>query len=261
MVRILLTGYMDIEALVEAVNCRLVYMYFSKPWVNDDLKLRISRAVQHYEDNKRQHSLIATNDRLEMRLKEMKLGFIRATAGSIKLKDEYTFSHGSRTGKCAAMIGESLGLGEHLLTDLTAAAFLHGLGAIGTPEEILQKSGELSNQERSLRQRHSECGAQILAHVPELRDAADTIRYHYENYDGSGYPVGLAGEQIPITSRVIRVASEYDLLTNPRDPSQAISHGAAIENLQKRVDSELDPQVVTSLIELRQDDLRDLQEI
>src|SRR5882724_8428927 len=127
--------------------------------------------------------------------------------------------------------------------------------------EILQKSGELSNHERSLRQRHPERGARILGCVPELRDVDDTIRYHYENYDGSGYPVGLAGEQIPITSRIIRVASEYDLLRNPRDPSEAISHGAAIRNLQKRVDSELDPQVVTTLIELRQDDLRDLQQI
>jgi response regulator RpfG family c-di-GMP phosphodiesterase len=261
MVRILLTGYTDIEDLIEAVNCGLVYMYVSKPWDNNDLKLRIGRAVQLYEFNKRQHSLVAANERLEMRLKEMKLGLIRATAKAIKLKDEYTFLHGSRVGKCAAVIGENLGLAKHLLTDLTAAALLHDLGAIGTPEEILLKSGELSNHERFLRQRHPESGARILNCVAELRDIADIIKYHHENYDGSGYPVGLVGEQIPITSRIVRVASEYDSLTTPRNLSEAISHGAAIENLGKRMGSELDPRVVTTLMELEVDEIRELLEL
>src|SRR5204862_3213467 len=71
MVRILLTGYTDVEALVEAVNCGLVYMYVSKPWNNDDLKLRVARAVEHYENNKLQHSLVANNERLKARIKEM----------------------------------------------------------------------------------------------------------------------------------------------------------------------------------------------
>src|SRR6476620_11092665 len=73
MVRILLTGYTDLEALVEAVNCGLVYMYVSKPWNNEDLKLRVSRAVEHYENNKLQHSLAANNERLNARLKDMRL--------------------------------------------------------------------------------------------------------------------------------------------------------------------------------------------
>src|ERR1051326_17322 len=86
MVRILLTGYTDLEALVEAVNCGLLYMYVSKPWNNDDLKLRVSRAVEHYENNKRQHSLTATNERLEARLKDMKLGLVRAISAVLQLK-------------------------------------------------------------------------------------------------------------------------------------------------------------------------------
>src|ERR1044072_1861369 len=76
MVRILLTGYTDLDALVEAVNCGLVYMYVSKPWTNDDLKVRVSRAVEHYENNKRQHSLAANNKGLESRLNEMKAGLL-----------------------------------------------------------------------------------------------------------------------------------------------------------------------------------------
>src|ERR1043166_5398216 len=87
MVRILLTGYTDLEALVEAVNCGLVYMYVKKPWNNEDLKLRVSRAVEHYENNKRQHSLAANNKRLESRLNEMKVGLLRMAAGILQLQD------------------------------------------------------------------------------------------------------------------------------------------------------------------------------
>jgi len=99
----------------------------SKPWNNEDLKLRVGRAVQHYEDNKRRHALVAANERLSTRLKDMKLGFIRAFAGVLKLNDEYTYAHGSRVGKIASIIGKKIGLGDELLTNLTAAAFLHGL--------------------------------------------------------------------------------------------------------------------------------------
>jgi len=150
MVRILLTGYTDIEALVEAINGGLVYMYVSKPWNNEDLKLRVGRAVQHYEDNRRRHSLVAANERLAIRLKDMKLGVIRAIAGALKLKDEYSYLHGSRVGKCAAIIGETLGLSEELLADLTVAAFLHDLGVLGTPEYILSKVDEFTSGELSM---------------------------------------------------------------------------------------------------------------
>jgi response regulator RpfG family c-di-GMP phosphodiesterase len=261
MVRILLTGYTDIEALVEAINCGLVYMYVSKPWNNNDLKLRMSRAVEHYEDNKRRHSLVSANERLVLRLKDMKLGFIRAIAGALKLKDEYSYVHGLRVGKCAAIIGEKLGLNEELLTDLTAAAFLHDLGALGTQEEVLSKVGELTSSDLSMLQRHPERGAQILSCVPELRDVADIIRYHHENYDGSGYPLGLVAEQIPLTSRIIRVASKYDLLVQPRDTTQALNHQAAIDELLKGAGKEYDAQVVRVITQVGLNDLSDTQDL
>src|ERR1700741_1210118 len=117
MVRILLTGYTDLEALVEAVNCGLVYMYVSKPWKNDDLKLRVSRAVQHYEQNKQQHALSAANDRLNMRIKEMKLGFVNAMIGVLKMNDESTYLRSVRVTQYASSIGERLALSEELLDD------------------------------------------------------------------------------------------------------------------------------------------------
>ncbi len=253
MVRILLTGYTDLDALVEAVNCGLIYMYVSKPWKNEDLKLRIARAMQHYEDNKRQHSLGAANDRLTSRLREMKLGVVRAIADGIKARDVYTWVHGSRVSRLATLLGDKLALNEDVLTDLTAAALLCNVGAIATRDTVLKEDGENFSL--------SECATQILSSVAELRDVSDLIRDHCENFDGSGYPVGLIGEQIPLASRIIRVAAEYYRLINPRDSSRVLNHAAALHELRKVANRTLDPHVVEMFSRLGDAEVRNLQQL
>jgi response regulator RpfG family c-di-GMP phosphodiesterase len=255
MVRILLTGYTDLEALVEAVNCGLVYMYVSKPWNNDDLKLRVSRAVELYENNKRQHSLAANNDRLTARIKEMKLGFVRATAGILQMHDLYLCLHAVRVSRCADVIGERLALGEDQLSDLTAAAFLHDLGAVGTAGELYSRFA--TDENFFLPENHVARAAEVVSCVADLKDTADMIRYHYENFDGSGAPLGLIGDQIPLTVRILRVAKEFDLLTNPRNPQHALSHGAAMDKLQEGSGREFDPLVVQTFTDVA-DDIREL---
>jgi response regulator RpfG family c-di-GMP phosphodiesterase len=235
MVRILLTGYTDLEALIDAVNCGLVYMYVSKPWNNDDLKLRVGRAAQHYENNKRRHSLEAENERLLNRLKETKLGIVQAMAGLLRLRDPYLSSHAKRVSWFAAFLGERLGVNEDLLADLTAACFLHDLGTIA------QNDSACTPADGAIR------AAEVLSCVSDLREASDLMRYHYENFDGSGTPLGLVGEQIPLAVRIARVAKEFDLLTNPRVAEQALNAPAAIEKLQCGAGREFDPLVVTAL--------------
>lgn len=237
MVRILLTGYTDLEALVEAVNCGLVYMYVNKPWNNDDLKLRVSRAVQHYETNKRQHLLTANNERLCLRLKEMKAGFVRAMSSALKLNDESLYAHGSRVSNYAALVGEKLDLSAELIADLTAAAFLQDMGAVSTVGEIP-------------RHKNAESAAQIVGCIAEFKDAADTIRYQYENFDGSGNPLGLIGDQIPLTARVLRVTKEFDLLTNKQNGTPPLSHGEALQQLQLGSGREFDPRVLLMFSDL-----------
>jgi response regulator RpfG family c-di-GMP phosphodiesterase len=212
MVRILLTGYTDLEALVEAVNCGLVYMYVSKPWNNDDLKLRVSRAMQHYETNKQQHLLTANNDRLQSRIQELKCGFVSAMAAMLRSKDESLYEQASGVSKYAESIAEKLGLTAEQIVDLTAAAYVQD--------------------------------ARILTGIAEFKEAADIVRYQSENYDGSGTPFGLIGEQIPLAARVLRTAKEFDLLTTPNEP---VSHAAALDRLQAGSGREFDPTVVTTL--------------
>lgn len=246
MVRILLTGYTDLEALVEAVNCGLVYMYVSKPWNNDDLKLRVSRAVELYENNKRQHSLAATNERLKLRLNEMRLGIVRSMAGVLQLQDSYLCLHAVRVSRYAGLLAEKLGMSDEMVSTMMAAAFLHDLGSVGVIGDVYASSGS----GRFVPERHTAKAAEIISCVVEFKETADMIRYHYENFDGSGAPLGLIGDQIPLAVRVLRVAKQFDLMTNPRNRVDAMSHQAAKEILQRGSGREFDPLVIQTFDDL-----------
>ncbi len=248
MVRILLTGYTDLEALVEAVNCGLVYMYVSKPWNNDDLKLRVSRAVEHYENNKLQYSLAANNERLAARIKEMRLDLVRALARFLQLRDPYLYSHAFRVNQYAGQLGKRMDLSDEFLTDMMAASFLHDLGALGSGGETYWPFAR--DEKVSLVKTHVLRAVEIVACVAELRDIADIIRYHHENFDGSGGPLGLIGEEIPLASRILRVAKSFDLLTSPRYEEQALSHEGAMERLRAGSGKEYDPILVQTLSDL-----------
>ena len=218
MVRILLTGYTDLEALVEAVNCGLVYMYVSKPWNNDDLKLRVSRAVQHYETNKRQHLLTANNERLNTRIQELKLSFVRAIAAMVQMQDEAHYAHATRVSKYVASLAEKLNLSAEQMVDLDVAAYINDV--------------------------------RIIAGNAEFKNAEDIIRYQHENYDGTGMPLGLIGDQIPLAARLLRVAKEFDLLTNANDGSPAMNDAEAFARLQHGSGHEFDPAVIMKFTDL-----------
>src|SRR5919206_4696703 len=205
MVRIVLTGYTDVGALVEAINCGHVYRYVTKPWDNDDLRLTVERALQHYETNKARHELEGANKRLSSRLQAMTRGVVRTIADTMEAKDQYTYGHARRVSGYAVAIGRRMRLGVPVLEQLSLASLLHDVGKIGTPEAILLKPTALTDEELAAVRLHAERGARLLAGVPEMEEVAAAVRHHHEDYDGSGYPEGLKGEQIPVASRIIRL--------------------------------------------------------
>lgn len=249
MVRVLLTGYMDVEALVEALNCGLVNMYLSKPWNNEDLKRRVARAIEHYESNKKRHSLGVANERLIMRMNEMKRGCVQVLAETLRSLDQYIYDHANRVARHVSLIGENMGLSEDAITDLTSAAIVHELGNVGTNPPLLG-TPSLNSGSLIVIPKFPEQGARILSHIPELRDTADIVRFYRENFDGSGYPRGLIGEQIPLGSRILRVAHDYDLMTNPRDKVEIATHEDAVRSLTHRSGRDFDPEVLQALAQI-----------
>jgi putative two-component system response regulator len=249
MVRIILTGYTDVGALVEAINCGQVYKYVTKPWSNDELRLTVSRSLEHYETNRSRHELALTNQRLVSRVKEMTRGFVRAIADALEAKDEYVHGHSRRVRSYAAAVGRRMGLSEEALEQLSLAAFLHDIGKIGTPDQILLKPGPLTSEEAAQVRRHARRGARMLTGIVGLEGAADAVLHHHEHFDGTGYPDGLSGERIPVLSRIIHVADAYDAMTSPRPFREALAHEEAVARLLEGAGAGFDPEVVRTFVE------------
>jgi putative nucleotidyltransferase with HDIG domain len=245
-VRIMLTAYADADALVAAINLAQVYRYATKPWDDEDLGRTVARALRHYEVTRSRHEAEETNKRLARRLRAMTRGVVRAIADTLEAKDRYVYGHARRVSGYASAIGRRMRLGVGALEQISLAALLHDVGKISTPDSILLKPATLNEEERAVVRLHSERGARLLAAVPEMEEVAAAVRHHHENYDGTGYPEGLAGEQIPIASRIIHVADAYDAMTSPRPFRNALDHATAVRALANGAGTQFDPEVVAA---------------
>lgn len=253
MVRILLTGYTDAEVLVDAINSGLVYMYVNKPWNNEDLKLKISRACEHYESNRKAGTVALANDRLLNRLHENKLSIVKSLAEMIKTRDEFAHTHAQRVQRYASLIAPKMGLDGSDLEDLAAASLVHDLGDIDTFDQAA-RSRDLPTR-KDFEEAHAQCEAKLLMRIPELANVAEVIKFRDENFDGSGSPTGLTGEQIPLLSRILRVAAEYDLMVTPKPPAAALRHDEAMRFLSQRSGKQFDPEVVELMSQLSANEL------
>lgn len=242
MVRILLTGYTDVEALVEALNSGLVYMYFTKPWNNDDLKLKVSRACEHYENNRKGNSLKMANDRLESRIQAMRHSILAALAEMSMTRSQESYEHSLLVLNCATTIAEKMGLPPEERSDLAAAIMLHELG-----KNTGLKGSSRRSQSVSVARNHLECEARLLSSMPELGSVADIVTSQNENFDGTGTPTGLRGEQIPKAARVLRVADEYQSLIRPKRSVAAMIHEEAMRFLSQRSGRQFDPAIIDVL--------------
>jgi HD-GYP domain-containing protein (c-di-GMP phosphodiesterase class II) len=133
------------------------------------------------------------------------------------------------------------------LGEVEVAARLHDVGKIGVPDAILRKRGPLDPDEWRIVRQHPEWGSQMLARVPELAGIAVLIRYEHERWDGKGYPDGLAGEEIPLASRIVFVCDAYHAITSTRPYRQARSSEEALQELEANAGSQFDPEAVRAL--------------
>jgi response regulator RpfG family c-di-GMP phosphodiesterase len=253
MVRILLTGYTEVEALVEAINSGLVYMYITKPWNNDDLKLRVSRACEHYQNNKNRHALSDANQRLLLRLKEVKGTVVSSLADMLRIRDKHAYAHAQRVRHYALMIASKVGLSEEQQEDLSVAALLHNLGRI----DVFRNGGasvRVSGVEQTISQAHAECEARLLHALPELANVAELVSCLSENFDGSGTPRGLTAEQIPLIGRILRLADEYDQMVLPK-AAAPMTHDEAMRFLSQRSGKQFDPMIVEVLSQFTSQEL------
>ncbi len=171
-------------------------------------------------------------------------------AQAVEEKDPTTDGHCSRLGRLAILIGERLGLSGEELISLSYGAFLHDVGKVKVPDEILNKTTTLTDSEREEMQKHSDHGADMLSERDYLGGAADIVRAHHERWDGKGYPRGLRGEEIPIGARVVAVVDTYDAIVSKRPYKKALAKDEALKELEKHAGTQFDPRVVKAFLEV-----------
>ena len=154
---------------------------------------------------------------------------------SIEGKDPYTHGHCERLAAEATRLGEQLGLPEDQITALRRAGVVHDIGKIAVPDSILLKRGPLSADDWKLMREHPIVGERICAPLKSFRLVLPIIRHHHEKFDGSGYPDGLRGDQVPITARVLQIVDVYDALATERPYKQALSMTDALQTMKQEV--------------------------
>jgi response regulator RpfG family c-di-GMP phosphodiesterase len=191
-----------------------------------------------------QAALAIENSRLYNDLYRSYLDTVSALANAIEFRDPYTRGHTDRVKVLAQAIASKMGWGVERLFDLWMGCTLHDIGKIGVPDSILNKPGPLTPDELRQMKRHTEIGAKMIQGVPFLKPAMPYVYYHHERFDGTGYPTGLAGTDIPIEGRILAVVDAFDAVTSDRPYRDGRSLDEAKAELLSCSGAQFDPEIV-----------------
>lgn len=229
-VRIMMTGFADLETALDAINRCEAYRFVVKPWDDRQLVELVDEAVLRYE--------------LLVSLRSGDERIFRTLAQAIELKDRYTRGHCDRVVESSVEMGRRLGLQGQELTDLAHGAMLHDCGKIGVPGAILNHPGGLGREQMDIVRQHPVWGAEVARQAGVSPMTLNVILYHHEHFDGSGYPAGLAGADIPLEARIVAAADVYDALTVDRSYRSALLLEDALCEFMTMSGSVLDPDIV-----------------
>ncbi len=204
----------------------------------DDMFIEVLKAAEN-----------SMNQRKLLETKSSHSSIIATIRATMKEKSHETEAHEERMAEMARKVGVLIGLSEEELNNMVLIAELHDIGKIGISEQILNKAGKLNDEEWAEMKKHPEIGERIALSTSSLAPIANDIRCHHERWDGSGYPQGLEGGDIPILSRILSVVDAYDAMTHDRVYQKARSHEAAIEEISRCAGTQFDPQIVAVFCE------------
>ena len=240
-----------------AIHCMKqgAYDYVNKPFNLDEVVLSIERALE-----KRKLELVNGDYRenLEEKVGEQAkkirasfLNAITALAYALEAKDTYANGHSQRVAEISMAIAKELGLPRDSIEKIRLAGLIHDIGKIGVRESVLNKLGKLTNEEYQGIKYHCETGEHILSPIVEDDEILKAVRHHHERYDGTGYPDGLSGEQIPLTAKILAVADVYDALTSERPYRKAVSAEAACAEIEHSKGKQFDSEVTDAFLRIR----------
>ena len=169
---------------------------------------------------------------------------------AIEARDSYTQGHSARVTALAEEVARRLGWSPEQLATLRIGGPLHDIGKLAVSDEALRKEGRLEPDELDQIRQHPTIGARILLRMAALRDAIPYVLYHHERWDGSGYPSGKAGEEIPVEARVLAVADAFDAMTSDRPYRRALSREEALAEVERCAGTQFDPKIARAFLEV-----------
>ena len=227
--------------MIDGVNKCNLFQYITKPFDIEELKLITKNAINVYE-------LTLSKNALLQDLKELFFTTVKSISSALDAKDTYTHGHSYRVTLYSLILSKELNLNEDLIEEIETAGLLHDIGKIGVPQDILCKTGKLTDEEYGIIKRHPEQGKRILSGIRQLRGIANWVNWHHERWDGRGYPEGLEEVQIPLPARILAIADTYDAMTSDRSYRKGLSHEIAYEEIKRCAGSQFDPELVEVFI-------------
>jgi len=277
---IVITGCGSLESATEGIR-RGICDYLQKPFDVVQVNASVARALTHQQarsglrsflhelgslvgkdaDAETVFEMVQRSPRLRGRLTQLMdhlsepqpndftrtLGFLEVLAETIETKDRFMRGHARRVAFYASMIGEKMGLAGEDLHRVRIAAFLHDLGKVGVPTDLLLRSGALEREERAVVEQHPEIGERLLEPLGLPGALTLAIRHHHEWWDGTGYPDGVAGEEIPLPARIVSVADAFDAMSCERPYRAVLPRDIVISELHRYSGTQFDPNAVKAL--------------
>lgn len=254
------TGEGNVRVGVRAMK-EGIYDYILKPFKGDQVvrsvqqaleKKRMEMELENYRLNLEQ-MVDERTQQLGAALKHIEQTYdetLAALGEAIDLRDNSTAGHSARVTRYCLMIAEAMGFSDKQLRELARGAYLHDIGKIGIPDNILLKPGELTESEERQMRMHVEAGHRLVSRIAFLHPASEIVLSHQEHYDGRGYPRGLTGDEIPLGSRIFSVADCFDAITSDRPYRQASSFTAARVEIEGQSGKQFDPAVVSAFLSI-----------
>ena len=251
---VMLSGLNDIHVATNAFR-RGAIDYLLKPFEREEFDSIVMRAIEHGRLRKQntiyRHNLEAIvssrTGRLRSTMQDLERSYditLEAMGDALDLRDEETEGHSRRVTAYTIALAQAMGLDSEELRVIARGAFLHDIGKIATPDRILLKPGKLDVEERCIMRQHCERGYEMVRKIPFLRDAAEIVYSHQECFDGTGYPRGLQGEEIPLGARIFAIADTLDAMTSDRPYRKGTSFAAATEEIARCAGKQFDPGIV-----------------
>ena len=246
---LIFTGYASLESAIEALR-EGAYDYLVKPCSTDELRLKIEKGLERVrlaeERQRAEEKLRRSYEKLQRALE----GTVHTLVAAIEMRDPYTAGHQRRVTQLACAIAHEMGLPEERVEGIRMAGLIHDIGKMNIPAEILSKPGLLSDLEYSLIKNHAQVGHDVLKEMDFPWPLAQIVLQHHERMDGSGYPQGLAGEDIILEARILAVTDVVEAMASQRPYRPSVGLDKALEEISQNRSVLYDPEVVDACLKV-----------